>query len=79
MLNWMSRRHVLGVVASAFGLGAGLREGRAADVSPQAVCSWRFVESRCDGDTTWEMWRYTCCDLSGCSTVREEWRPKGSC
>lgn len=75
----MIRRHMLGMAMGTFGGIIGSHRTRAADVSPMTTCSWRFVKSRCDGGTTWEQWCYRCCDSTGCTNVRYEWRSAGAC
>lgn len=79
MRDRMSRRGMLGLVAGAVGTAAASSDARAAAVSPRAVCSWQLVNSTCVEGTTWELWRYVCCDAFGCMDIQEELRPGASC
>jgi hypothetical protein len=79
MRERMSRRWMLGLVASVLGIAAGPNPVQAEGVSSQATCSWRRVSSWCSGGITQEYWCYRCCDSSGCTNVRCETRPTGAC
>lgn len=79
MVDLINRRRMLGLVGGMFGMTAGADRAQAAGISPRATCSWQLVDSICGGGTTWELWRLSCCDVTGCHDVRDEWRPTGSC
>lgn len=79
MPDTMNRRRLLGMVAAALGVFTGSDRARAANVSPQATCSWRLVSFTCVGGMRSELWALRCCDGSGCTVIRYETRPGASC
>lgn len=79
MSERISRRRVVRMAVVPLGAIVGSHQARAGDISPQAACSWRLVSSKCSSGTIYEQWCYSCCDFSGCQTLRCEWRKTGVC